>query len=100
MEIDKILANIKKLKSSGYLILVTGAETMPIEFPKKGKEWSDFESSGKNIFYHNSSLLSPVLAKGSMSENFCGIFEESEMLKRVVYRPEGKKFDWDMISPF
>jgi hypothetical protein len=100
LEIDRIVASLTNEKSGSLLVIVSGAESMPLEFPLQGKEWADFEKSGKNILYKNSSLMSPVLAKGAMAENFCGIFDESDMLKRVIYKPEGKKFNWDSAGPF
>ena len=100
MEIERIVGWVKAQKRDDVLIIITGAESTNIEFPKEGKEWAEFEKSGKNIIYRNSSLMSPVLAVGPMSENFCGLFDESEMLKRVMYRPERKQFDWDLINPF
>lgn len=99
-EIDRIIASVKKEKQGELLVVVTGAESLPLEFPLQGKEWADFEKSGKNLIYKNSALMSPVLAKGAMSENFCGIFDESEMLKRMIYRPEAKRFNWDNVNPF
>lgn len=99
-EIERIVAWVNSEKRDDVLILITGAESMNIEFPKEGKEWAEFERSGKNILYKNSSLMSPVLAKGPMSENFCGLFDESEMLKRIIYRPEKKGFSWDYLNPF
>ena len=51
--------------------------------PKKGKEWFEFERKGKHVVFRNASLLSPVLAKGAGAENFCGVFEEYEMVKRI-----------------
>ncbi len=99
-EIDRIIASVKKEKDGELLVVLTGAESLPLEFPLQGKEWADFEKSGKNVFYKNPSLMSPVLARGAMAENFCGIFDESEMLKRLIYRPEGKRFNWDNVNPF
>ncbi len=99
-EIDRILTWVNSQKSDEILILITGSESLHLEFPKEGKEWAEFEHSGKNILFRNSSLMSPVLAKGPMSENFCGLFDESEMVKRVLYRPERKKFTWDLLNPF
>jgi hypothetical protein len=81
------------------LILITGAESLEIDFPKEGQEWSEYEQTGKNINTRNTSLLSSVFAKGPMSENFCGIFDETELLKRIMYKPEGKKFSWDALNP-
>jgi hypothetical protein len=100
LEIDRLITSIDRNKASDLLIIVSGAEALPIEYPLQGKSWSDFEKSGKNIIYKNSSLMSPVLATGAMSENFCGIFDESEMLKRIIYRPERKVFNYDVINPF
>lgn len=99
-EIDRIVSAIKNDKGDDLLVVVSGAESMMLEFPLQGKEWSDFEKAGKNLYFKNSSLMSPVLAKGSMAENFCGIFDESDMLKRMIYKPEDKKFNWDSVSPF
>ena len=100
LEIERIITWVKTQKRDDVLILITGAESINIEFPKEGKEWAEFERSGKNIIYKNSSLMSPVMASGPMSENFCGLFDESEMLKRVLYRPENKQFSWDILNPF
>lgn len=99
-EIERIIGWVNTQKRDDVLILITGAESLNIEFPKEGKEWAEFERSGKNILFKNSSLMSPVLATGPMSENFCGLFDESEMLKRVLYHPERKKFSWDLLNPF
>ena len=82
------------------LVMVTGAESLPIEFPIQGKEWAAFDKTGKNVIYKNPSLMSPVLARGAMAENFCGIFDEAEMLKRTIYKPERKQFNWDSVNPF
>lgn len=99
-EFERIVSWIKALKRDDILILITGAESLNIEFPNEGKEWADFERSGKNVIYKNSSLMSPVLASGPMAENFCGLFDESEMLKRIISRPEKKQFSWDLLNPF
>lgn len=100
LELDRIVGSLPADRRDEILIIVSGAESMPIEFPLQGKEWADFEKTGKNVFYKNTALMSPVLARGPMAENFCGIFDESEMLKRVIYKPEGKKFNWDSVNPF
>ncbi len=98
-EIERILGVIQASKRNDILVLVTGAESLNLEFPKEGKEWAEFERSGKNLIFKNSSLMSPVMAKGPMSENFCGLFDESDVLKRLIYKPERKKFSWDLLNP-
>jgi hypothetical protein len=99
-EVERILHWIKMQKREDVLIAVSGAESLGIEYPLEGKEWGEFEKNGKNIFYKNASLMSPVLATGPMSENFCGIFEESEFSKRLLSHPAKKQFSWDYINPF
>lgn len=99
-EIDRMLSWIKKESDNKALIIISGAETHPIELPLQGKEWAEFEKSGKHIVYHRPSLMSPVLAYGAMAENFCGLFDESEMFKRIIHRPAAKEFRWDYINPF
>jgi hypothetical protein len=99
-EIERMVSWIKLQKRDDILILITGAESLNIEFPKEGQEWAEFERSGKNVIYKNASLMAPVFATGPMAENFCGLFDESEMLKRVIYRPERNRFSWDMLNPF
>lgn len=98
-EIERMLSLIQAAKRDDILVIVSGAESLQIEFPKEGKEWAEFERSGKNMLFRNPALMSPVMASGPMSENFCGVFDESEMLKRVIYKPEKKHFDWDLLNP-
>lgn len=98
-EVERIIGWINAQKRDDVLVIISGAESMNIEFPKEGKEWSEFEKSGKNILYKNSSLMSPVMSSGPMAENFCGLFPESEMLKRIISRPLKKKFSWDLLNP-
>lgn len=100
LELDRIVGSLPTDRADEILIVITGAESRPLEFPLQGKEWADFEKTGKNVIYKNAALMSPVLARGAMAENFCGIFDESEILKRMIYRPEGKKFNWDSVNPF
>ena len=100
LEIDRIVGMLPADKADEILVIISGAESLPIEFPLEGKDWAGFEKSGKNVIYKNASLMSSVLAKGPMAENFCGIFDESDMLKRTIYKPERKQFNWDSVNPF
>ncbi len=99
-EIDRMIGLVRKESGGKILIIISGAESLQLEFPSQGKEWSEFEKNGKNVVFKKSALMSPVFAVGPMSENFCGIFDESEMLKRIIHKPERKKFSWDYINPF
>ncbi len=92
-ELEKIHSLFKlKLKSkNNTLFLVTSGSPRKFEFPKKGKDWSKFERTGRKIIYRSDSLLSLVMAEGSAAENFCGIFGENEIGKRIFWSPRAKK---------
>lgn len=100
IELNRIIAEFNEAKREDLLVLVTSAESMPIEMPTQGKEWVDFVKGGKNLFYKKTALMAPVFAQGAMSENFCGMYEESEILKRLLYKPEEKVFNIDYVLPF
>ncbi len=95
------LRNINQLLGKFYkeietqknlLVIVSSAAPQSFEFPKSGKPWQDFEAKGKNIYYHRNDLLSPIFVKGARAENFCGIFDEAEILKRVMNRTNPGSF--------
>ena len=98
-DLDKLLSWIELQKRDDVLVLITGAEGFEIEFPKEGKEWAEFEKAGKNFGIRNTTLLGSAFAKGPMSENFCGLYDESEVIKRILEKPMGKKFSWDAFIP-
>ena len=85
-ELDALYTYFSRLgqKNNDILLLISGSETRRFEFPKKGTDWGVFKKEGRKIIYHKSSLLSPVYAKGPQAEKFCGIFSESQMLKRLL----------------
>ncbi len=100
VELEKTLKFMKEenQKTNDTLFLVTSSESQNIELPKKGKEWFEFESKGRNVIFKNTSLLSPVFAKGPGAENFCGIYEEFEILKRFFW--ESDKKSWNPLDVF
>lgn len=98
-DINQLMLWIESQNRNDVLVIITGTEGLEIDFPKEGKEWSEFVRKGKNLNIKNSTLLSTVFAKGPMAENFCGLFDEADMPIRILYKPEGKKFSWDAINP-
>ncbi|MBK26666.1 MAG: hypothetical protein CME70_21880 [Halobacteriovorax sp.] len=85
-------------RSQETLFLVTSSESINFEMPKKGKEWLEFETKGKHIIFRNTSLMSPVFAKGSGAENFCGLYEEYEIIKRIFWTTAKKT--WNPLDLF
>lgn len=80
-------------------LIITSATSLNIEFPRMGKEWSEYVKNGKHVLFRNTSLISPVFAYGANSENFCGIFEEYDSLKRVFWESEDKGI-FDLLENF
>ena len=80
-ELDAIYAYFSRFKN--VLVVISGSETRRFELPRKGKDWGLFIKKGRKVTYRDSSLMSPVYAQGPRSEKFCGIFLESQMLKRL-----------------
>ncbi len=81
------------LAQSGVSLVVTSSEAMGIEFPKAGRSWEMIEKRGLNVNYKRSQLLAPVFAHGPGAENFCGVYEESEIFKRFLWNPEKNILD-------
>lgn len=88
-EIERLYSYFSQKKSKDQLLLVTSAEPLKLNFPKQGQKWLGFINS-KNSMVRRSSLISPVLAEGSKAENFCGVFNESEVIQRILWSPEKK----------
>lgn len=93
IEIEKTISSFLEDQSiaKNTLIVVTGAESISFEMPAAGDEWAQFEKLGKFVLFRHSSLMAPVFASGPRAENFCGIFEDSEILGRLLYSPEERK---------
>lgn len=100
IEIDNLFQFFLQKSKLGEDFLVILSSTAPrrFEFPEKGVPWAQFERSGKNIAFRSNSLVSPVFASGSSAENFCGIYEENEILKRILWIPEIKKLNLGLIK--
>ena len=73
------------------LIIFSGSGSKNFEFPGPGRSWFDYEKSGKNIIYKKDSLMSPIIATGASSENFCGIYHEAGVFKRLLLAMGFKK---------
>lgn len=78
------------------LVLLTSASTIPIELPYQGKEWEQFDLKGKNLLFIKDTLLSPLFAYGAGAENFCGMMEESEIFKRILWTPDQSQLEVDI----
>lgn len=103
IELEKIHAfflNEKQEKNLDLSVLVTSSGAHQWEFPKEGKQWAQFEKTGRFSIFRHQSLVSSAWASGPGSENFCGMFNESEILRRILWREERKVFDLKKFKNF
>ena len=89
-KLEKIHKDFKNTFKNS-LILVSSGAPRKFEFPSQGRDWANFEKTGKKVLYRRDSLLSPVFADGNTAENFCGIYNESELGQRVFWSPRVEK---------
>lgn len=87
-------------KSNDYLILLTTGDSRYVQMPAKGKEWFEFEKKGLHAQVKRRKLANLVLANGSRAENFCGIYEDSEVFERLLSGPKQQGLELKMINPF
>ena len=86
LEVEKVFEYFLKLQKQypDMLVLLTTSESLPIELPRRGEEWRDLVKGKDHLIYHKFSLLSPVWALGVRAENYCGLYEEAEILRRTL----------------
>lgn len=82
------------------LVIVSGGGAIDLDFPAEGNEWQQFESKGSNAFPRKSELSVPVFAQGARAENFCGMYEESQIFERTLSGPKQQGLELKIINPF
>ncbi len=87
-------------ESKNMLILLTSASSQGLDFPKRGNQWKEFEKSGRYLNQKKSKLISTVMASGARAENFCGIYNQSEILTRVFSGSKQQGLELAIINPF
>ncbi len=87
-------------KQKDALLLVTTVKPLDISFPNQGVEWDRYLKQGSNIKIEESELLADVFAMGARSENFCGIFNQSDILKRLFSGAKQQGVELEFVNPF
>lgn len=102
IELEKITQYFQNLtqNSTDVLVLLTSAQTKNVEFPRYGNEWKTFEKTGKLIQNKKSQLISTVFASGARAENFCGIYDQSDILTRIFSGAKQQGLELAIINPF
>ncbi|MEK6625920.1 MAG: hypothetical protein AABY86_13165, partial [Bdellovibrionota bacterium] len=99
LELDKVhnyFLDYQKV-TPNVLVLVSSTAALSFEFPEQGNQWEEFDKKGKNIIFRQPSLMSSIFATGARAENFCGLFEESEVRDRILKIPTPLNFS-DMFG--
>ena len=86
--------------SSEILVLLTTGDSRFVDMPDQGKSWYDFEKSGANVNLKRTQLTNLVLASGVRAENFCGIYEDSNVFERILSGPKQQGLELKLINPF
>ena len=101
-EVNNVLSYFNKLasKSNDVLVLLSGAESLNVDFPRAGREWRSYVKKARYLRVINSKLLSPVFASGARAENFCGVYDQSQLLSRIFSGSKQQGLEFSIINPF
>ena len=101
-ELNNVLAFFQKEaeKNIDMLILVSSAESIGLDFPRSGNEWQRYEKKGNIKMARKTKLLSTLYASGARAENFCGVFDQSQVLSRIFSGAKQQGLEFSIINPF
>lgn len=91
---------LKFTESSDYLVLLTTGDSRFVDMPDQGKAWYEFEKLNKNASVKRTKLTNLVLASGARAENFCGMYEDSQVFERILSGPKQQGLELKIINPF
>jgi hypothetical protein len=100
-ELERIYSlAIKLTEKQDYLVLLTTSESQFIAMPEEGKEWRPLDIKSQVPYRKNRNLTNLVLATGSRAENFCGLYDDSQILDRILSGPKQQGLELQIINPF
>jgi len=101
-QIDKAIGYFRGIsdKNNDFMLLITSSETQNISFPRKGNEWQAYEKKGRFIKNKKSQLISPLFVYGARAENFCGIYDQSDILSRIFSGAKQQGLEFTILNPF
>ena len=102
IELERTLSFFQKLakKNSDMLVLATTASGVVIDFPRKGLGWKNFDNRKNFLKLKNTKLISNVYATGARAENFCGIYDQSQIMSRIYSGAKQQGLEFSIINPF
>lgn len=101
LDLERAYGEALRLTSSNdYLVLLTTGDSRFVDLPEQGKSFYEFEKENKNASIKRTKLTNLVLASGARAENFCGIYEDSDVFERVLSGPRQQGLELQIINPF
>lgn len=101
LDIDRAYGEAQKLTSSSdYLVLLSTGDSRFVDMPDQGKAFYEYEKSDKNISVKRTKLTNLVLASGARAENFCGLYDDSQVFERILSGPKQQGLELKIINPF
>jgi hypothetical protein len=91
---------LKYINSNDHLILLTTGDSRFVDMPDQGKPFFEFEKENKNVAVKRTKLTNLVLASGARAENFCGMYEDSDVFERILSGPKQQGLELKIINPF
>jgi hypothetical protein len=86
--------------SNDSLVLVTSGNSRFVDMPDQGKQWFEFEKNSIGAQVKRSKLMHLIMATGARSENFCGIYDDSQVFERILSGPKQLGLELKFINPF
>jgi protein-arginine kinase activator protein McsA len=101
-QINQVISYFHKLaeKRNDMLVLLTSAAPRGVEFPRSGKQWERFENKRNTKIDKRTKLIASVMASGARAENFCGIYEQSQIMSRIFSGAKQQGLELAIINPF
>lgn len=101
-QLDKTVSYFRKFaqRNDDFMLLITSSAVKNVSFPRQGKEWQTYEKSGRYVQNKKSQLISPLFVYGARAENFCGIYDQSQILARVFSGAKQQGLEFTILNPF
>ena len=102
LEINQVLDYFlnKTSNDRDTLLLVSSVSPRQMTLPSQGAEWEKLKRNKQGVMFGRSLLMNHVFALGARSENFCGVYDESQLMSRILRKVEVDAFKINMDTIF
>jgi hypothetical protein len=101
-QLDKVIGFFRSYaeRNDDFMLLITSSAVKNPSFPRQGREWQAYEKSGRYLQNKKSQLISPLFVYGARAENFCGIYDQSQILARIFSGAKKQGLEFTILNPF